>query len=101
KELLHELQGIDIILLAHESNEQAAVAAFRAGAWDYLAGGPNPESIRCALQRWQLSRAVPLADPPALMDKIVGSGDWANNLRRRIAQLAASNCNVLITGETG
>ena len=91
-----------LIVVPKDSSEAFAVAALRARARDYLAEPVTIESLLCSVSRW-----VPeCGDVPPQSDLsggkiLVGSSAAMQALRAQIRQVAATDCNVLITGETG
>jgi len=91
-----------LLIVATRSSEAFAIAALRAGAAEYLTD-PIDATI---LDRF-LSRCIPdVAPRPAETDLaggevLVGGSPVMQALRTQIRRLAATDCNVLITGETG
>ena len=83
------------IVLVHESSEELAVAALRAGANEYLKTPLRMEELAAALQRF----APPAVEPGAGL--MVGSHNSTRAVKRYLDRVAATDSTVLITGETG
>ena len=87
-------KGVNLpcIVIANESSEDLAVAAFRAGANDYL---KNIDELAATLDR--------LLPSPNDRDHetMVGAHDATRAVRRYLDRAAAITSTVLITGETG
>ena len=84
-----------LILVATNGSEQLAVAAFRAGAADYV----NSPVSRPELERvWER-----LVVPPSTLPEpfFLGQSEAIRRARELIHRFAATPSNVLITGETG
>ena len=99
---------VPIILIAKEGTEGLAVAAFRMGVTDYvkhpfteadfaevlrrngLVTGADSEAAAESHQYPQQTAQLMIGDSPAII-----------RIQRYIQRLAATDCNVLITGETG
>jgi DNA-binding NtrC family response regulator len=90
------------VVLAIDSSEAFAVAALRAGASDYFAGPLNPATFTKSIERW-----LPMVQETAVKEGLTGGEVLVGNtpaiqaLRANIRGVAATDCNVLITGETG
>ena len=99
---------VAVILLADHESEALAVAALRAGVSDYFRA-PFPiddllSSIRRELgSRETCARPQPVAGAPLRLDAhaLVGDSASIREIKTNLARLAASETNVLITGETG
>jgi len=78
------------------SSEALALSVFRAGATDYL---PHPGSVE------ELARQIAayLSEAPILhgAEHMIGDSEKMRDIRSYIHKVAATNSNVLITGETG
>jgi DNA-binding NtrC family response regulator len=98
------LDAPPLVVIACDSSEAFAVAALRAGANDYLT---EPLDISSLDQ--SIAQLVPDTHPPASVadvpltggDVLVGASPAMQALRMHIRRVAATECNVLITGETG
>jgi DNA-binding NtrC family response regulator len=95
---------LEVLLVGADPSEEFLVAALRARVSDYLrmpaAGDEIVMAVRACLER---HTEVPHASPASneLCEKLVGCGPAAETLRERLFRVARSECNVLITGETG
>jgi DNA-binding NtrC family response regulator len=100
---------VPIILVAKEGTEELAVAAFRSGATDYVKHPFTDAQLIEVLQRngltagsdSQAERIERHSDPQLTEQAMIGDSPAILHLQSYIRRLAATNCNVLITGETG
>jgi len=88
----------DLCLIGVSSapSEQLVLLAFRAGATDYL---PHPACGQELIER--VLRHCGDTGAEASGDSLVGESDEMMQIRASIENVAASDSNVLITGETG
>jgi len=104
---VHNLdQSLPLILVVAQGSEELAVAAFRAGVTDYFHMPGDESALLEALLRLLLpsSGAYPMTavrQPPEKSFFFVGSTATIAALNTQVTRIAASNSNVLITGETG
>jgi two-component system nitrogen regulation response regulator GlnG len=94
---------IPVIIITAHSDLEAAVAAFRGGAFEYL---PKPfdvdEAIDLVRRAVQQRRGEPLAaEEVAAAPEIIGEAPAMQEVFRAIGRLSRSNITVLITGESG
>ena len=87
-----------LIVVASESSEDFAVTALRAGALDYFGEPLNLTALGETISR--LSFVVP-DKMLAGGELLIGNSATMKALREHILRVAATDCNVLITGETG
>ena len=93
---------LPVIIITAHSDLDAAVAAFKGGAFEYL---PKPFDVdgvaslveRAAAKRGTVTPAAAAGDRPA----IIGAAPAMQDVFRAIGRLAASQITVLITGESG
>ncbi len=107
--LLDELRGRDsapVIVMSAFTDVATAAAAYRAGALDYLAKPFDLDQAVAAVDR-ALHDAVhadpeerPLESVP-LPQVLLGESQAMREVFRLIGRVAASDLNVLVTGETG
>ena len=97
-----ERPALPIIITTAHSDLDAAVMAYRGGAFEYL---PKPFDVdavatlvRRAARRGRGGEEPPPASPPATL---IGEAPAMQEVFRAVGRLAASQINVLITGETG
>ena len=92
---------VPIVLVVANGSEEMAVAAFKAGVNEYVRYPFSCDELLQAVAYWQaLGRGT--SDDGALpIDGIVGESPAMHEIRSRVARVAASDSNVLITGETG
>jgi DNA-binding NtrC family response regulator len=103
------LPSIPIILTTERSSEALAVEALRAGVQDYFAAGVAPETMLASVKRiTQASDARGVPGKPELPvqaehgpGEMIGESAPMWEMKRYMEKAAASNCTVLITGETG
>jgi len=94
--------ALPVIIVTAHSDLEAAVAAFKGGAFEYL---PKPFDVdgvanlvqRAAAKRSAVVATTQLSDRPA----IIGAAPAMQDVFRAIGRLAASQITVLITGESG
>ncbi|MCL4500299.1 MAG: sigma-54 dependent transcriptional regulator [Deltaproteobacteria bacterium] len=100
-------QGIPIILVASSSSEAMAIEALRSGATDYLKVPVKPEDLKESLRRtlgshFSGSTAEPASGRPDPDEElIIGNSAPIVELTNSLRKIAATDCTVLITGETG
>ncbi len=97
---------IPIILIVLESSEDLAIAALRAGVSEYVKSPFSPEELLLSLNRSLAKRPQDGnqwdANPPEkVINRFVGDSAPMNEVRVRISKVAATDSNLLITGETG
>ncbi|MFG0420986.1 sigma-54-dependent transcriptional regulator [Pseudomonas sp. zjy_8] len=113
-ELLTRLKQRDaslpVVLITGHGDIGMAVGAMRDGAYDFMEKPFSPERLvdvaRRALEQRALAREVSalrrqLAGRQALEQRIIGRSSAMQQLRELIANVADTNANVLIEGETG
>ena len=105
--LLEELQALGIgpvIVMSAFTDVATTAAAYRAGAVDYLAKPFDLDQAVAAVQRALHDGAAPAAPasvPTPLTTALLGESAAMREVFRLIGRVAASDLNVLITGETG
>src|SRR6266700_103318 len=105
----HVSPGVPVILVAKEGSEDLAVAAFRAGATDYIRYPFTEAQLAEILQRNGFTARAKssatfieeLADTESKEQRMIGNSLAMLHLQSHIGRVAATDCNVLITGETG
>jgi two-component system nitrogen regulation response regulator GlnG len=105
--LLAELQEKHIgpvIVMSAYTDVATTAAAYRAGAVDYLAKPFDLDHAVASVRRALDSIAAPAvegAEPAVLSHPLLGESAPMREVFRLIGRVAASDLNVLITGETG
>lgn len=97
-------QPPEVIIITGFGDPDGAELAIREGAWDYLLKPASMEDISLAINRAVAYRKSKLekARPVSLKRRnIIGTSKKLNLALDRVALAAASEANVLITGETG
>ena len=91
-----------LLIVATDSSEAFAISSLRAGAAEYLT-----EPLELATFAQSISRWIPECTTPSMEthltggEVLVGASPSMQALRVHIRRVAATDCNVLITGETG
>jgi len=84
-----------LVFVATHGSEQLAVAAFRAGAADYISWPVHRSELA---QIWRRLVAAPRPVPEPFF---LGQGEAIARVRDQLQRFAVTGANVLITGETG
>ncbi|MEE2692202.1 MAG: sigma-54 dependent transcriptional regulator [Pseudomonadota bacterium] len=100
---------IPVIFITGHGDVRQAVEAVRGGAADYLEKPFQPEHLVASINRAMLARAKALEarslraaiDTAEMGGVLSGGSKRAARLREEIAQVAASDADVLVIGETG
>ncbi len=97
-------QPPEVIILTGNGNPDAAELAIKSGAWDYLVKPSSVDNIMLTIRRALAFRhekrnATPLV--ALKRDDIIGECTRMKETLDRVAQAAAMESNVLISGETG
>jgi DNA-binding NtrC family response regulator len=91
-----------LVIVAVEGSEAFAVASLRAGASDYFSDPLDLTTFADSVSRWlPAGQENDLTDGLTGGEVLVGSTPAMRALRTSIRQVAATDCNVLVTGETG
>jgi len=109
EQIYHRYPDIAPIVLTGYGRLDTAIAAMRAGAWDFITKPATGEilevAIMRALEHFTLQREVKrlatqrVADQP--IEELLGESSSMLELRRLIRQVAATDATVLIQGESG
>lgn len=95
-------QEASAYLIALESSEDLAINAIKAGINDYFKWPVRPEEFAASVNR---CLEAPRQSAPSLGSatyrRMVGAGQTVQQIKTCISRLAATNSNVLVTGETG
>jgi DNA-binding NtrC family response regulator len=98
--------NIPVIIITSCGSEALAVKALRAGVHDYFAAPVSPEALLASVQqspRYPRPAASPSPGTQRESDssEMIGKSAALSEMRRYLERAAASDCAVLITGETG
>ncbi|MBK4217185.1 sigma-54-dependent Fis family transcriptional regulator [Paracoccus caeni] len=112
-ELFNRLKALDpelpVILLTGHGDVEMAVAALKAGAYDFLTKPAGADQLAAALRRASAQRALVMENrqlrqlPRASSERETLLGDSAviEHLRETVARVAETGVDALITGEGG
>jgi two-component system, NtrC family, nitrogen regulation response regulator GlnG len=101
---LHARQIGPVVVMSAYTDVATTAAAYRAGAVDYLAKPFDLDQAIAAVQRALADKPhadAPVQAPSAQSHALLGESAPMREVFRLIGRVAASNLNVLITGETG
>lgn len=99
-----EAPGLPVIIMTAHSDLEAALSAYRGGAFEYL---PKPfdvdEAVKLARRAIEHRRHAKAKTPavPARAPEIIGEAPAMQEVFRAIGRLSNSNITVLINGESG
>jgi len=98
-----EKPGLPIIITTAHSDLDAAVMAYRGGAFEYLPKPFDVDAVAALVRRAARKGkgAEEPASPQPQPTTLIGEAPAMQEVFRAIGRLAASQINVLITGETG
>ena len=105
--LLDEIKArglhLPVIVMSAFTDVASTAAAYRNGAFDYLPKPFDLDQVRAAVERALAQNRPPPPPLPATEAEaeLIGSAPSMRELFRSIGRVAATNLNVLITGETG
>jgi two-component system NtrC family response regulator len=94
----------EVIIITADGDPGGAETAINSGAWDYIEKPDSLSDIKLPLIRaLQYREARKASRPPVALklDGIIGSSAPFKSCIDQVAEAAASEANVLITGETG
>ncbi len=107
-ELIDTLRGIEsppeIIIITGAGDPDGAELAIRNGAWDYIEKPLTVSVVSLPLLRalqYRESKVTSKKPVPLKLDGFIGSSKRIKSCIETLAHAAASEANVLITGETG
>jgi len=89
-----------VILIVERSSEFLTLAAFRAGAADYLTEPVSDDDLVSSVRR-VLPEARVGQPGPAVSSTLIGESQAMRDVRTYVDKVAQTDSNVLVTGETG
>jgi DNA-binding NtrC family response regulator len=101
RELRQAQPGTPVILLMSGGTQETAIAALRLGFQDYLTLPVQPGALFAALDRCVVRAAGVAKEQELACDAMVGKSEILARVKSYMMRAAASDCTVLITGETG
>ncbi|MCB2188935.1 MAG: sigma-54 dependent transcriptional regulator [Deltaproteobacteria bacterium] len=104
KLIRHTRSEPEVVIITGRGSAEGAELAIKSGAWDYIQKGCSLKDMILPLTRALQYREQKLSAPPPVALKragIVGSSAPMQASLDQLAQAAASEANLLITGETG
>jgi two-component system response regulator AtoC len=98
--------GVPVLILTAHGSERVAVAAMKAGAWDYLPKPFDPDELLLAVQRGVETRALRLQNARLRTEASLGRAMVAESPAMKrvldmVARVAPKDVTVLFTGESG
>jgi DNA-binding NtrC family response regulator len=97
--------SVPVILVTPGGSEDLAIAALRLGVRDYLRLPMSPDALFAALERCLPAKAAKIKPSDSKTDSqtsvMVGSSEVLSRVKAYMTRVAASDCTVLVTGETG
>ncbi len=105
-ELMERVHGrhplLPVIVVTAHSDLDAAVAAYRGGAFEYLPKPFDVDNVAALVRRAAATRAtMPANAPETARTAIIGEAPAMQDVFRAIGRLSQSQITVLITGESG
>ena len=100
---------VPVVVITAFGNLETAVAAIRAGAYDFLTKPPEIDALVLALERAvqhrtlreEVKRLRRLVEEGRRFDDLLGSSPAMEKVQALLARIADSDASVLITGESG
>ena len=96
-----ERPHLAVVVLTASGNLEAAIAAIRAGAHDFITKPVQIDEVGDAVERATLRTAIEIRRGGASSDEILGESPAICRTRSLVARAATSDASVLITGESG
>jgi DNA-binding NtrC family response regulator len=94
--------SLPVIMAPDESSQAQAIAAFRAGASDYLQPPVSISDLLSCLKRWLSARATGSSLHDLLGGgELIGNSTAMQDIKNYMKKVALTDSNILITGETG
>ena len=107
-DILPELMALpdppEVIILTGKGNPDGAELAIKGGVWDYLLKPTSIKDITLSLNRalkYRKEKKGAGTSPNALPEGVVGISPGIQASLKLAGKAASSDCNLLITGETG
>jgi DNA-binding NtrC family response regulator len=111
REVRRRFDKLPLVFVAKHSSEELAIAVLRTGFNDYFKPPVSPVELADALERFISRKSVceqrpvrvyVVPDPsPAKSSLMLGESAAMRRIRHDLPRISASECNVLVTGETG
>jgi DNA-binding NtrC family response regulator len=103
RQLRHRDRRVPIILLSKSSSEARAIAAIRTGVTDYLKPPFSRTAVLASIARVLPGHGErpPVESGTSGNAELVGESAAMRGVKEYLAKAAASDCNILVTGETG
>ncbi len=103
-DIMNVSDHIQVIIMTAFSDSDGATLAIESGAWDYVEKPASPKKFKLQISRalqFQEQKRLAAGFVPLNADNIIGKSKAITQCLEQAAQMANSNANVLITGETG
>jgi len=109
QQIATELPELPVIVMTAFGSLETAVAALRAGAYDFVTKPVEMDLLAAALERAvkqrrlqrQVRQLAETVDHRAYFGEIIGDSPAMQRIYTQLAQLAATDTSVLVTGESG
>ncbi len=106
--VLAQRADVPVILITGAATLEVAIAALRAGAWDFLTKPIDPQLLALSMERAQKHRLVSNEVlrlrgmvPPSMGGRIIGNSAAMKKVYDLVARVAPGEAAVLIAGESG
>jgi len=95
--------NLAVIMITAYASPEDAIAAMKAGAYDYLTKPFKLEEIKSVIQNAleQTAGQAPVETPAGIFNNLVGHSPKMVQIYNLIRQVGATKTNVLISGESG
>ena len=109
QDIHHRDRTLPVILLMSYSSEELAIAALKAGVYDYVKVPFASDTLLASVRRGLADLRVQASQPSLAMDTaspqsdslMIGDSLAMRQIKAYIKKVANTDCNALITGETG
>lgn len=109
KRLAQEREDVPVVVMTAFGSLENAVAAIRAGAYDFVTKPCDTDLLVLTLERATKHRALAervkilsrRLDESGAWDELIGESTAIRELKAQLSRIAASDVSVLIVGETG
>jgi len=103
-DILYNSEYVQVIIMTAFSDPDGARLAIENGVWDYIEKPATPQKFKLQISRalqFQEQKKMSANLAPLSSNNIIGNSRSITRCLEQAAQMARSDTNVLITGETG